>query len=201
MDGPQKNRRRERKASIARTSAVLLFSAMALGLPARLPRSRTFMHNIARFETNLIASIESDGPGDRFVIERANISEQVVDRYTISLTRGKPYSAVSESGSAVIGAGSVVQFCGWGEFNGMQHLHRLPLPVQARRRTGVRRDATRLGTPVRQRRNRRQTACPSTNPELRRFGLKAQRSAHVIFAQIRYTAADPAAGFIAMVGR
>ena len=94
-----------------------MISALMLAACKASPQP-DFTHNLPRFEKNLVASIESNGPGDRFVIKRSHVSDQVVDRYTISLTRGKPYSAVSESGSAVIGLGSVVQFCGWGEYNG-----------------------------------------------------------------------------------
>ena len=47
------------------------------------------------------------------------IYEQVVDWYTISLTQGSQYSALSESGSSRVGSGSAVQICGWGEFLGI----------------------------------------------------------------------------------
>jgi hypothetical protein len=67
-------------------------------------------------EAALIDSIDKNGPGDRYVINKVNVSEEVVDRYTISMTSGSAYSALSESGSGRVGAGSVVQFCGWGEF-------------------------------------------------------------------------------------
>ncbi len=76
----------------------------------------TFDHNISRVEHALIDAINKNGPADRYVIDKVNISDEVVDRFTISLTSGNPYTALSESGSGSVGAGSVVQFCGWGEF-------------------------------------------------------------------------------------
>ena len=79
----------------------------------------TFDHNISPLENALIDSINVNGPGDRYVINKVNISDEVVDWYTISLTSGSAYSALSESGSGRVGAGSVVQFCGWGDFLGL----------------------------------------------------------------------------------
>ena len=79
----------------------------------------TFHHNISPVEKAMIEVINANGPGDRFVINKVNVSEEVVDWYTISLSSGSPYAALSESGSGLVGAGSVVQFCGWGDFLGL----------------------------------------------------------------------------------
>jgi hypothetical protein len=35
----------------------------------------------------LIAAINAEGPGDRYVINRVNISEEVVDWFTISIKK------------------------------------------------------------------------------------------------------------------
>jgi hypothetical protein len=94
---------------------ALLISTVFLN-GCQTPGKPTFTHNISSLERALIDSINANGPGDRFVINKVSISEEVVDRYTISLTSGSPYAALSESGSGRVGAGSVVQFCGWGEF-------------------------------------------------------------------------------------
>jgi hypothetical protein len=67
----------------------------------------------------MIEFINTNGPGDRHVINKVKISDEVVDWFTISLTSGSSYSALSESGSGLVGAGSVVQFCGWGDFLGI----------------------------------------------------------------------------------
>jgi len=83
------------------------------------PGTASFSHNISPFENALIDSINTNGPGDRYVINKVNVSDEVVDRFTISLTSGSEYAALSESGSGRVGAGSVVQFCGWGEFLGI----------------------------------------------------------------------------------
>lgn len=91
------------------TSAIFLNGCQSPGKP-------TFNHNISHLENTLIDSINSNGPGDRYVINKVNVSEEVLDRFTISLTPGNAYSAISESGSGRVGAGSVVQFCGRGEF-------------------------------------------------------------------------------------
>ena len=80
---------------------------------------RTFTHNITPLERAMIAAIEQEGPGERYVINKVNVAEKEVDRFSISLTLGTPYTAASESGSATVGAGSVVQICGWGEFLGL----------------------------------------------------------------------------------
>lgn len=97
---------------------VLLISA-TLTNGCQLPGKPTFHHNVPPIENALIEFINQNGPGDRYVINKVNVSEEVVDWYTISLTSGNPYSALSESGSGRVGAGSVVQFCGWGEFLGI----------------------------------------------------------------------------------
>ena len=93
-------------------SASFLGGCQSQGKPA-------FSHNIPPLENTLIDSINNDGPGDRYVINKVNVSDEVVDWFTISLTSGGNYSALSESGSGRVGAGSVVQFCGWGEFLGI----------------------------------------------------------------------------------
>ena len=89
--------------------ALFLNGCQSTGTP-------TFNHNISPLENALINSIDIDGPGDRYVINKVNVSDEVVDRFTISLSSGGEYAALSESGSGMVGAGSVVQFCGWGEF-------------------------------------------------------------------------------------
>jgi hypothetical protein len=83
------------------------------------PEKPTFYHNISPLENAMIDSINQNGPGDRYVINKVNVSDEVVDWYTISLTTGRAYTALSQSGSGRVGNGSVVQFCGWGEFLGL----------------------------------------------------------------------------------
>lgn len=98
--------------------SLLLLGMLALGA-CQTPGVPNFERNVSYLERGLIARIDQDGPGDRFVINRVQVYDEVVDWYTISMTQGNPYSALSESGSSRVGAGSVVQFCGWGEFLGV----------------------------------------------------------------------------------
>ena len=79
----------------------------------------TFNHNVPPLENAMIDFINKNGAGDRYVINKVNVSDEVVDWFTISLTSGDSYAALSESGAGTVGAGSVVQFCGWGEFLGI----------------------------------------------------------------------------------
>ena len=95
-----------------------LLGAVVLGA-CQTPRKTSFEENIGYLERGLIAQIENEGPGERFVINRVQVFEEVVDWYTISLVQGREYSALSASGSSRVGAGSVVQICGWGEFLGI----------------------------------------------------------------------------------
>ncbi|MCP4765065.1 MAG: hypothetical protein GY875_02225 [Gammaproteobacteria bacterium] len=97
--------------------AVLLCATILNG--CQMQNEVTYHHNVSYFERTLIDDINSNGPGDRYVINKVQVHEQVVDWFTISLTSGTPYAAHSESGSGRIGAGSVVQFCGRGEFLGI----------------------------------------------------------------------------------
>lgn len=97
--------------------ALLLGATFANG--CQMQQKPTFHHNIPPVENALIDFIDLNGPGDRYVINKVNVSDEVVDWFTISLTSGNPYAALSESGSGTVGAGSVVQFCGWGEFLGI----------------------------------------------------------------------------------
>lgn len=97
--------------------AVLLGALFSQG--CQLQEKPTFNHNISPLENSLIELINQNGPGDRYVINKVNVSEEVVDWFTISLMTGRSYSALSESGSGMVGAGSVVQFCGWGDFLGI----------------------------------------------------------------------------------
>ena len=94
--------------------AILIFATFLNA--CQMQAKPTFNHNISPIENRLIDTINTNGPADRYVINKVNISDEVVDRFTISLTSGSPYTALSESGSGSVGAGSVVQFCGWGEF-------------------------------------------------------------------------------------
>lgn len=104
-------------SKLARSFALIAFLLSAAFLNGcQSPGKRTFNHNISPLENALIDSINNNGPGDRYVINKVNVSDEVVDRFTISLTQGGDFSALSESGSGTVGAGSVVQFCGWGEF-------------------------------------------------------------------------------------
>jgi len=104
-------------SKLAHSFAVIAFLMSAAFLNGcQAPGKPTYNHNISHLENALIASINSNGPGDRYVINKVNVSDEVVDRFTISLTSGSTYAAISESGSGMVGAGSVVQFCGWGEF-------------------------------------------------------------------------------------
>ena len=104
-------------STIRRRSAVLLV-VFVLASCQSTPKP-DYSRNISAVERSLIDAINRDGPGDRFVINRVNVSDEVVDRFTISMTQGTPYTALSESGSPTVGNGSVVEFCGWGEFLGM----------------------------------------------------------------------------------
>jgi hypothetical protein len=97
--------------------ALLISAAFANG--CQMQQKPTFHHNVPPVENALIDLINVNGPGDRYVINRVNVSDEVVDWFTIALTPGSPYSALSESGSGTVGAGSVVQFCGRGDFLGL----------------------------------------------------------------------------------
>jgi len=97
--------------------ALLISASFANG--CQMQRKPTFHHNVPPVENALIDLINVNGPGDRYVINRVNVSDEVVDWFTIALTPGSPYSALSESGSGTVGAGSVVQFCGRGDFLGL----------------------------------------------------------------------------------
>jgi len=98
---------------------AFLLGAISLGGCQTQGKPTTFKHNVPPLETALIDAINQDGPGDRHVMNKVHVSEEVVDWFTISLTSGSSYSALSESGSGTVGAGSIVQFCGWGEFLGI----------------------------------------------------------------------------------
>ena len=98
--------------------AAFLLGAVFLN-GCQMQAKPTFYHNVPPLENAMIEFINNNGAGDRYVINKVNISDEVVDWFTISLTSGNPYSALSESGSGTVGAGSVVQFCGWGEFLGI----------------------------------------------------------------------------------
>ena len=91
----------------------------------------------------MIQSINQNGPGDRFVINQVQVHDEVVDRYTISLSKGAENTALSQSGSGRIGAGSVVQFCGWGEFLG--HSIYTEYPYLCKRGDGLVFGVTRIG--------------------------------------------------------
>jgi len=97
--------------------AALLCTTILNG--CQLQNEATYHHNVPYLERVLIDSINNGGPGDRYVINKVQVHEEVVDWFTISLTSGGSYTALSDSGSGRIGAGSVVQFCGWGEFLGI----------------------------------------------------------------------------------
>lgn len=105
--------------SAVNPAAIALLIAAILVSGCQAKQKPTFTHNISGIERALIASIENEGPGDRYIINKVNVSQEVVDRFTISLTQGSQFAASSESGAATVGAGSVVQFCGWGEFLGL----------------------------------------------------------------------------------
>lgn len=90
----------------------------------------TFHHNVPPLETAMIDSINLNGPGDRYVINKVNVSDEVVDWFTISLTYGSDYSALSDSGSGMVGAGSVVQICGRGDFLGLSIFTEYPYLCQ-----------------------------------------------------------------------
>jgi hypothetical protein len=104
-------------------SASFLSGCQSQGKPA-------FSHNIPPLENALIDSINNDGPGDRYVINKVNVSDEVVDWFTISLTYGSDYSALSDSGSGMVGAGSVVQICGRGDFLGLSIFTEYPYLCQ-----------------------------------------------------------------------
>ena len=97
---------------------ALLLGAILLN-GCQMQEKPTFYHNVPPLENALIDFINNNGVGDRYVINKVNVSDEVVDWFTISLTSGSPYAALSQSGSGTVGAGSVVQFCGWGEFLGI----------------------------------------------------------------------------------
>ncbi len=103
-------------ASIIGVVVVLLGTTILNG--CQVQNKATYHHNISYFERVLIDGINNNGPGDRYVMNKVQVHEEVVDWFTISLTTGTPYAAHSDSGSGRIGAGSVVQFCGRGEFLG-----------------------------------------------------------------------------------
>ncbi len=105
--------------SAADLVAIVLLLGMTFSSGCQSMQKPTFTHNISPLENSLIAAINAEGPGDRYVINRVNVSEEVVDWFTISLTSGSSYAAASESGATTVGAGSVIQFCGWGEFLGL----------------------------------------------------------------------------------
>ncbi|MCG6891357.1 MAG: hypothetical protein LJE92_17395 [Gammaproteobacteria bacterium] len=105
--------------SATHLAAIVLLLGANVSSGCQSMQKRSFTHNISSVENSLIANIIAEGPGDRYVINRVNISEEVVDWFTISLTLGSSYAAASESGSTTVGAGSVVQFCGRGEFLGL----------------------------------------------------------------------------------
>ena len=105
--------------SAAHLAAIAVLLAATFSSGCQTTQKRAFTHNISPLENLLIATINAEGPGDRYIINRVNISDEVVDRFTISLTSGDDFSAASESGAATVGAGSVVQFCGRGEFLGL----------------------------------------------------------------------------------
>jgi hypothetical protein len=109
---------RNLKPATHRAAIVFLLGATLLSA-CQTTQKPSFTHNISPLENYLIDSINAEGPGDRYVINRVNVSEEVVDWFTISLTSGSAYAAASESGAGTVGAGSVVQFCGWGEFLGL----------------------------------------------------------------------------------
>lgn len=107
-------------SKLAPNLAVIAFLVSASFLSGcQLQGKPKFDHNVPPVENALIDSINTNGPGDRYVINKVNVSDEVVDWFTISLTAGSPYAALSESGSGRVGAGSVVQFCGWGDFLGL----------------------------------------------------------------------------------
>lgn len=100
-------------------AAIALLVSATLLSSCQTRQKPTFHHNISPLENAMIDSINKNGPGDRYVINKVNVSAEVVDWYTISLTTGRAYTALSQSGSGTVGSGSVVQFCGWGEFLGL----------------------------------------------------------------------------------
>ena len=107
-------------SKLARDFAMIAFLISATFLNGCQVRDTpTYNHNITALERAMIELINVNGPDGRYVINKVNVSDEVVDWFTISLTSGSPYAALSESGSGSVGAGSVVQFCGWGEFLGI----------------------------------------------------------------------------------
>jgi hypothetical protein len=96
---------------------ILLSAAFAGG--CQMQAKPTYEYNISPAERSLIDLINQNGPGDRYVINKVNVSDEVVDWFIISLASGSPYSALSESGSSTVGLGAVVQFCGRGDFLGL----------------------------------------------------------------------------------
>jgi len=108
-----------RLKSATHLAAIVVLLGVILSGGCQSMQKRSFTHNISSLENSLIAAINAEGPGDRYVINRVNISEEVVDWFTISLTSGSSFAAASESGATTVGAGSVVQFCGRGEFLGL----------------------------------------------------------------------------------
>ena len=105
------------RSTVVRRFCALAFVALAAFINGcQLPGETTYVHNITYLERALIDSINQNGPGDRYIINKVKVHDEVEDWFTISLTTGNPFSVLSESGSGRIGAGAVVQFCGWGEF-------------------------------------------------------------------------------------
>ena len=100
-------------------SRLLVLLAVAFLGACQTPKKTDFSLNVPPLERYLINALEQQGPGDRAVINRVQVHEEVVDWYTITLLQDNPYSALSESGSGQVGKGSVVQFCGRGEFLGI----------------------------------------------------------------------------------
>jgi len=109
------------RSQISRTCALLtcLLGAAFAGA-CQMQAKPTFHQNIPPLENSMIELINQQGPGDRYVINKVNVSDEVVDWFIISLTSGRPYAALSESGASTVGLGAVVQFCGWGDFLGLE---------------------------------------------------------------------------------
>ena len=132
------------QSTIAHNFSLLVFFLGAVLLNGcQTPGKPDFTQNISSLEHSLIQSINQNGPGDRFVINQVQVHDEVVDRYTISLSKGAENTALSQSGSGRIGAGSVVQFCGWGEFLG--HSIYTEYPYLCKRGDGLVFGVTRIG--------------------------------------------------------
>jgi hypothetical protein len=102
-----------------RLTTLILLGCAALLNGCQTPAPTSFDHNIPPLEHAMINAINQDGPGERYVINRVQLYDEMVDWFTISLTHGTEYTASSESGSGRVGKGGIVQFCGWGEFLGI----------------------------------------------------------------------------------